>query len=127
MKKFEVLGPNPLKKINYYRLKEVDFNGETTYSKWIAVNCNSSNNNINIFPSPAKDIINIELNNNFTSDIILKVLNITGKEVKNISTSSIFTNNNIYRLNIEQLKNGIYFIRVICEKYTIDKMFVKAE
>ena len=124
---YQTIDENPLKEIDYYRLKEIDFNGETTYSKWIAVNCNSSKNNINISPNPAKDIINIELNNNFTSDIKLEVLDITGKKVKYISSNLNCIGNNIYQLNIDQFKNGIYFIHVISAEYIISKIFVKAD
>lgn len=45
--------------INYYRLKQMDFDGTFTYSKVIAINAPGSND-IFAFPNPAKDKITLQ-------------------------------------------------------------------
>ena len=45
--------------VNYYRLKQVDFDGSFAYSKVIAVNA-AGNNKIFAFPNPVKDQLNIQ-------------------------------------------------------------------
>ncbi len=44
---------------NYYRLKQVDFDGTYAYSKVIAINA-AGNDKIFAFPNPAKDQLNIQ-------------------------------------------------------------------
>lgn len=51
--------PNPLAGINYYRLRQVDFDGTTDYSKVVAVTLDKGEL-MSIFPNPAKDRINIQ-------------------------------------------------------------------
>ena len=51
---------HPYDGINYYRLKQTDYNGDYTYSKIIAINIHSSiDNKVIAFPSPVNDILNI--------------------------------------------------------------------
>jgi hypothetical protein len=46
--------------INYYRLRQVDFNGEQSYSKVIAVRRGqSTNKGIMVFPNPVKDNLHL--------------------------------------------------------------------
>lgn len=49
----------PLKGISYYRLKQVDLNGSFVYSNIIAINRNSSENSITVFPNPVKDLVTV--------------------------------------------------------------------
>lgn len=51
--------PNPLAGVNYYRLRQVDFDGTTDYSKVVAVTLDKGDL-MSIFPNPAKDRINIQ-------------------------------------------------------------------
>jgi hypothetical protein len=51
---------NPYDGINYYRLKQTDYNGNYTYSKTIAINIHSSiDNKVIAFPIPVSTILNI--------------------------------------------------------------------
>lgn len=63
------------------------------------------NNACNIYPNPANDIINIELNNNSYS--IINIISIDGKIVmeKNIENAN-------QKFDVSNLKSGIYFIRL---------------
>ena len=65
-------------------------------------------NKIKIYPVPSSDFINIETN--IKLDNTINIYNILGNLVivKNIDK----LNNNVYRLNIKDLKQGIYFIKV---------------
>ncbi|WP_421795696.1 hypothetical protein [Haliscomenobacter sp.] len=56
---YQYFDPNPLAGINYYRLRQVDFNGTTDHSKVVAVTLDKGEL-MSIFPNPAKDRINIQ-------------------------------------------------------------------
>jgi hypothetical protein len=92
---------------SYYRLKQVDFNGESSYSKIIVSNCD--NNAFNIYPNPTKNIININTED-FTQEntIHIKISNTLGK----IVLETKMTNGNS-SINIESLPKGLYQIYLI--------------
>lgn len=45
---------NPLKGINYYRLKQTDFDGTTSYSEIISVEVNETENRLEVYPNPSR-------------------------------------------------------------------------
>ena len=49
----------PVNGISYYRLKQVDVNGSFVYSNIIAINRNSQENSITVFPNPVKDVVTV--------------------------------------------------------------------
>lgn len=57
---------------------------------------------INLYPNPAKSIINIEAK----SDDVIQIVNVLGAVV---SLQNIFTGNN--EINVEHLSKGIYFVK----------------
>lgn len=48
----------PLNGLNYYRLKQTDYNGKTTFSKVVALRHQVSGQ-VSIYPNPAGDVLNI--------------------------------------------------------------------
>ena len=78
-----------------------------------------SNSSINIYPNPAKDILNIETGNSENSSV--QIISADGKLVKTISKLSS-TNSQV---NISDLSNGIYFIRIQSEGVVTNHKFVK--
>ncbi len=70
---------------------------------------NEKQNNIiisNIFPNPANTFIEISINNNENQYTYIDIIDITGKICKTVSTNL----NNI-KININDLKSGVYFLR----------------
>ncbi|MDD4830246.1 MAG: T9SS type A sorting domain-containing protein, partial [Bacteroidales bacterium] len=60
-----------------------------------------------IYPNPASDILNIEINNTTKEVLNLNIYNIMGSLVKTETTAA---NNN--QINISDLNNGIYLIEI---------------
>jgi hypothetical protein len=116
IKEYEFIDKNPLPE-NYYRLKQFDYNGKTTYSKTVFI---AMNNEINmeIYPNPAKDIIFIK-GNNRQKKLTVSIFNSSGKKVMEIKNAE-------NSVDISELKKGIYFITV-CDsnKRQISKRFIK--
>jgi len=82
-------------------------NSDTTIINVLdAINVNEINNdnNINIYPNPAKNSINIETNNNGNVEII------DSKGSKIYSSTIIIGNNNI---DIKDFNEGVYFVKLI--------------
>ena len=68
---------------------------------------------VNVYPNPAQELINIELGDLIGTKII-ELYDVTGRI---ILTEQV--NNNAVQLNISEVNNGIYFIKVINEEKTI--------
>lgn len=86
---------------NYYRLRQTDFDGATSYSKIIPLISNGKNEiDFLIYPNPATNTIYLQSQNPITQ---ITIKNILGEQIKAIS-------GNIKSVDISNLPNGIYFI-----------------
>ncbi|MBX3257909.1 MAG: T9SS type A sorting domain-containing protein [Chitinophagaceae bacterium] len=89
--------------INYYRLRQIDFDGTYSYSPVRAITF-ISKANIHIYPNPAKDVIKITgLKGNET----VHIMNITGQRLRTLKASG-----NTLPADIQQLPSGMYFIHI---------------
>ena len=112
--KYEFIDSNLASGINYYRLKQTDYNGEFSYSDIEIINNYKENENkikLSLYPVPATDLINIELNSVADLKTRVKVLNILGNPVleKNITLQR---GNNHVEMDINNLPEGVYFIQI---------------
>lgn len=79
--------------------------------------------NVRIYPNPAQDVLNVEVNASQASDINITIFNITGQKVMEESTS-ISTGINVPSLNISGLTSGIYFATVKANGFENTMKFV---
>jgi len=96
---------------NFYRLKEVDINGNASYSNIVPVTFNFRK--IEIFPNPANKQIYIRNNNNFSNGNNLKIelTDFAGKVVYKQTSPSM--GSNIITVNIPpRIVNGMYIVIV---------------
>ncbi len=91
--------------INYYRLKQTDFDGKFSFSQIKYVNI-GDNKQIKIYPNPSNGLIYI---NNISIDSKIELLDMNSRLI-NIS---IQHDENKASLNLDGLPKSIYFIRII--------------
>jgi hypothetical protein len=96
----------------YYRIKQTDLDGANKYYGIITSDCSENINDfaINIFPNPANDKIYIQSNSESPGKI--SVLDITGKILSEYSVENLSQTSEI---NLQCLREGIYFISVESE------------
>jgi hypothetical protein len=67
----------------YYRLKQVDFDGTYSSSKWVWCACNMSNGPwLNVFPNPADDRISIGFSGSQDEKVVVRIYDNLGREIQ---------------------------------------------
>ena len=90
----------------FYRIKVIENSGKYFYSKIISISNNKSGG-VKIYPNPASEYIHIELDQTPVSGVEIIIYDGAGKKVKQVSTLSGFN-----LINIQELKKGIYHVRI---------------
>ena len=104
---YEYIHERPTMGINYYRLKQTDFDGAFEYSKVIAIEFGSSDRSIQVFPNPSNRNINIQIDNPLSQ--IMKIV-INDNLGRKIWESELIEGESNWRKEMEIDGNGIYFI-----------------
>lgn len=102
LRNYTVFDKTPFTGLNYYRLKQVDFDGRFDYSKTEEVDFENSLT-FDIYPNPASDNIFIQSSEAYES---IEILNVLGKLVyqREAAGSSV---------SLHSLPSGIYYIRIL--------------
>jgi len=85
---------------NYYRLKQMDYDGNFTYSSVVNINRNFISNSITIFPNPTSGTMYFNENINH-----LSVFDNMGRQL-------IQSSNNITSIDISHLPGGTYYVSI---------------
>ena len=100
----------------YYRLKMVDIDGTSEFSKVISVQAaNRVTTSVNVFPNPAQNTesLKIAFKANENAAATLTLLDMMGNVVKSENQSAV-AGNNVYSLALNSVKPGIYLVQVSC-------------
>jgi uncharacterized repeat protein (TIGR01451 family) len=113
----------PLKAVNYYRLKLLDKDGKFTYSSIRNIN-NSSSFDVVVYPNPVHQNLTLSFNAEKAMDVQIEIVNSEGKKVyaKKIQLPSGASMQNI---NIHALSNGNYFMKCFTAEGQTGLKFVK--
>ncbi|MEO8151287.1 MAG: PKD domain-containing protein [Bacteroidia bacterium] len=106
----------------YYKLRQVDLNGNEKYSNVIFIKTkNYHNESISVFPNPVHDYLNISVSESGMDNAIVKLYNLQGKLIY----SNTFTTEGIklLRLNIAELNldKNCYLLSVQTQQNTFYK------
>ena len=114
---------NPLKATNYYRLKMVDKDGQFAYSPVRMLN-NSGSFFVSIYPNPAKDNLQVQVDSYKKTTLQIQVLSADGKVLLSNNTTTI--EGSILRsINISSLQKGNYYLKATTAEK--DEQVVKFE
>jgi len=106
----------------YYRLQEVDKDGNSQFSKVVTLGLNEQASQVTIYPNPAKDFLNIGLGNN-SGNVLIDIVDANGTKVF-VQQQTVQQNSTI-NINTSNFAAGVYFIQVTVNGLTLQKKFIK--
>lgn len=108
---YQVIDFLAFKGINYYRLRQTDFDGKSTVSEIKAVkSINGADKAFNIYPNPVENELVIALTSE-ARDLNLKIIGADGKIVIE-GTGTVTQLNQLINRNLISLKPGIYSVKI---------------
>lgn len=118
---------DPLTGVSYYRLKQVDFDGNFSHSNVVTVTFEKTEE-ISLFPNPTKGHINVAIRSDEGESIYISVYDAQGKQMMNeeiMLTEGI----NLINRRIRGAK-GMYFIKIMTSSgkyYDYDVVLIDKE
>jgi len=106
---------------NYYRLKQVDFDGKYTYSKVVSVNFGKTGGLL-LSPMPTSNELNVTLDKPIVEDGQWQVLDISGRVLR---TGMFPAETTDYQLNAADLPVGSFVFRLVAGQEVLVKKFWK--
>jgi hypothetical protein len=117
--------PGPVLRRTYYRLRIVDRQGNSIYSKTISVRAGNSGITLNnLYPNPVRDELIVDWTGTGNVKTQLSIRSLGGKTLQT-STVTTVQGFNQYRLNTAQLSPGQYFLSLDYENDNIVEVFLK--
>jgi PKD repeat protein len=113
-------------------LKAVSGSDSSEYSQQVVVMKSVTGTNIinkselEVYPNPVKEMLKINFGNPVEGNLNIEIMNIAGQRVfaQQLKTDGL----NQAAINVQNLKSGIYFLRLTNGKYLItDRKFIKAD
>lgn len=107
---------------NFYRLREIETTGKNTPSNIIVVKVKSSDL-VQLFPNPVTAQLQLQFPEGQTTKVEITLTDLTGKAVMDTQTTST----NRHKINMSQLANGAYLVKVKIAGETLNYRILKSK
>jgi hypothetical protein len=113
--KYNFTDANPVNGITYYRLKQNDYNGNYTLSNVVLIDASGEKLAVTlkpvVYPTPADEVLYLEVNNIAETTVHMSIVDVMGSTVYE---EQILADepNYVYPLDINNLKKGLYVIKI---------------
>ena len=104
----------------FYRLKQIDFDGNYAYSEVRSAILHVSDQIyiIKVYPNPADDRVNVDLYLNKDADLSIQIVNAVGQHVTTIE-GSYTQGNQTVGIDVSGLSSGMYFVKVYTDSKAV--------
>ncbi|MEQ8904128.1 T9SS type A sorting domain-containing protein [Ekhidna sp.] len=121
---YRYIDQQPLLGVNYYRLKQTDFDGTQSHSNVVMVVYEGQSKLvINVYPNPTQDKLFISFSSEFNvGSPIIRLIDLNGQEVASWSTE---VNNDLLELELNEHPVGIYLLQMEIGNRTYSHKVIK--
>jgi len=102
---------SPFGGISYYRLKQTDYDGNSTYSDVQTVNIDASFNKLAVIPNPAYNNVTISFGASSSGVAIINLYDCTGRLVNTTQINTV-KGVNATEINVSGYNSGVYILTV---------------
>jgi hypothetical protein len=111
LKQYSFNDVNPIRGMNYYRLKMVDIDGTNANSNTIALEIKGKETTFVLFPNPTSDVVSYQYEAETNESLYMEVVNALGQVVIS-QTRAARVGTNSVPMNLSELAPGAYTVRV---------------
>ncbi len=108
---YSAIDESPYPNTSYYRLKQTDIDGHSSYSNVEAVSFAPAENTMTLVPNPASNTTSVTFSSQSEGGAILTISDLTGRVI-DTRQLNVMKGNNTVMLNITNYANGLYFITI---------------
>lgn len=119
---YQLVDEAPFRGTNYYRLRQVDFNGSVYYSPVVVVQLEGGGPNMVVFPTVTADWATVTLNGLSDQGGELVVFNQVGQQVTSISLD---TDEQSITISAADWVSGMYYVQLVLPNERITKQLIK--
>lgn len=111
-KNYNAFDANPFSGVNYYRLKQVDLDGTTTYSKTVTVKMDLQKTSISVLSNPFHNTLSVNFASPSSLLVSARLTDITGKQIALEKWSLSPGNTRKDFSTISGLQTGMYILTI---------------
>jgi hypothetical protein len=109
---------------NFYRLKMVEQDGASVYSRVIAARNDQSLITLQLFPNPVSDLLQVQLLSDRKESVTVSIVDASGKSVFS-KPQPVTEGSNAISIPVNQLSKGIYYLIITNREGRQSKSFIK--
>ncbi len=108
--KYRFLDESPLSKVAYYRIKQMDYDGEFAYSSVVVLNPEIALQKVRLQPNPASVQLNINWDSGIKDEVTIQLTDLTGVV---LLSETISGSDNSHVINTSAMNNGLYLVNIV--------------
>jgi hypothetical protein len=121
---YQFTDPSPFSGINYYRLREVDFDGKSDISPIQSLSFDTRNANIKVWPNPASEGFHIATDDANHQVLEIDLLNLEGVRILHQSMDENVTQTWI---DLQHLPPGVFHLKVTGDGWSWSEKIIKVQ
>ena len=101
---------NPNNGVNYYRLKQVDTDGNFEHFEIVSVRLDKEGKTFDVTPNPVGAFARVQLTENISEEAHIELISATGQTIKTVNVTA---SNGVQEIMMGDVAPGLYYIRLV--------------
>ena len=108
----------------FYKLKQIDINGNFTFSNVVRLSTGNNNESFSIYPNPAINNFTASFSASKSGQATILIRNINGQTLYQ-KAINVINGNNAISVNVAQLITGMYYVSIVNDELNYNAKLVK--